>query len=158
HCYVVWQGERIDITRRVNAPEAITKFLYEERVSPKNVAPYKMRIHRQCLNEWRGRGGTRPVKYSLEELWRIREECVAALDRASTTSAEFRTLSKDGHHGRQRERRTDARGLSRSRAPRRPADVRTLSRGCRVSLAPVAAVWRRRAGLRRRSAEVDRDM
>ena len=46
HCYVVWQGERIDITRPVNAPEAITRFLYEERVCPKNIAPYKMRIHR----------------------------------------------------------------------------------------------------------------
>ena len=94
HCYVVWQGERIDITRRVNAPEAITMFLYEERVCPKNVAPYKLRIHRQCLNEWRERGGTRPVKYSLEELWRIREECIAALERASTTSAECQTLVK----------------------------------------------------------------
>ncbi len=94
HCYVVWQGERIDITRRVTAPEAITKLLYEERVSPKNVAPYKMRIHRQCLNEWRERSGTRAVKYSLEELWRIREECIAALERASTTPADCRTLVK----------------------------------------------------------------
>jgi len=96
HCYVVWQGERIDITRPVNAPEAITRFLYEERVCPKNIAPYKMRIHRQCLNEWKERGGTSAVQYSLEELWRIREECIAALERASTTAAECRTFVKDG--------------------------------------------------------------
>src|SRR5262245_43843070 len=38
-------------------------------------------------------------------------------------------------------------GRSRNRASRRPPGVRSLSRGCRVSLAPVAAVWRRRAGL-----------
>ena len=94
HCYVVWQGKRIDITRQVNAPEAITRFLYEERIGPKNIAPYKMRIHRQCLNKWRERGGTSAVKYSLEELWRIREECIAALERASTTSAECRTFVK----------------------------------------------------------------
>jgi len=86
HCYVVWQGERIDITRRVNAPETITMFLYEERVSPKSLAPYKMRIHRQCLSEWRERAGTRRAKYSLEELWRIREECIAALERESATA------------------------------------------------------------------------
>jgi hypothetical protein len=37
----VWQGERIDITRRVKAPEAITTFLYEELVFPTGLAPYK---------------------------------------------------------------------------------------------------------------------
>src|SRR5262249_36302996 len=38
-------------------------------------------------------------------------------------------------------------GRSRNRSSRRPPGVRSLSRGCRVSLAPVAAVWRLRAGL-----------
>ena len=47
---------------------------------------YKMRVHRQCLSESRDRGGTKGVTYSLEELWRIREECIAALERASATA------------------------------------------------------------------------
>jgi len=103
HCYVVWQGERIDITRRVKAPEASTTFLYEELVSPTGLAAYKMRLHRQCLSEWRLRDATRGATYSLEELWRIREECIAALEAAPTAALVPDTGHRMGHHGRQQE-------------------------------------------------------
>jgi hypothetical protein len=92
HCYVVWQGERIDITRSVEAPEPIAVFLHEERVSPEGLAPYKKQVHRRCLNEWKQRREPSGARYSLDELWRIREECIAALEWAAVPD----TAAKDG--------------------------------------------------------------
>jgi len=103
HCYVVWEGERIDITRRVKAPEAITIFLHEELVSPTGLAAYKMPLHRQCLSAWRGRDATGGATYSLEELWRIREDCIAALEAAPTAALVPDTGHRMGHHGRPQE-------------------------------------------------------
>ena len=77
HCYVVHSGRRVDITRSGKEPaEPITRFLHEEIIRPEQVGKYKEAVHRRFLTQWLTSmpGGRTP-----EEVWRIREECIAAL-------------------------------------------------------------------------------
>lgn len=80
HCYLTYEGTRIDITRSGADPtESIARFLHEEAIVPEQIGEYKVTRHRQFMRTWvndhpdivRGR--------SVEEMWRIREECIAAL-------------------------------------------------------------------------------
>src|SRR5713101_3545541 len=74
HCYLTFEGMRIDVTRSGADPtESIARFLHEE------IGEYKVTRHRQFMRTWvadhpgivRGR--------NFEDVWRIREECIAAL-------------------------------------------------------------------------------
>jgi len=52
--------------------------LHEEEIDPEQVGSYKFDLHRRFLKHWMietGAGGGR----SLQELWRIREECIVTL-------------------------------------------------------------------------------
>jgi hypothetical protein len=80
HCYLRDRGIRIDVTRAIEgAPaEAIARFIHEEDIAPESIGDYKIALHRRFMQQWidandaiRGR--------SLDDLWRIREECIAAL-------------------------------------------------------------------------------
>jgi hypothetical protein len=78
HCYLVVDGERLDITRILPpAVEPITTFLAEETITPEQTTMYKRDFHRRYLadriaeNAYPGR--------TLEDLWAIRQECIAAL-------------------------------------------------------------------------------
>jgi hypothetical protein len=78
HCYLAWDGERVDVTREVAGAEPIREFLHEETIEPAQIGDYKRALHRRVLAAWRERtaeGRTR----TLEDLWRIREACIAAL-------------------------------------------------------------------------------
>jgi hypothetical protein len=79
HCYVRSGGIRIDVTRAIESSrEAISHFLYEEDIEPEQITSYKKAVHRQFLSTWMveqdGLSG-----WSLEDLWSIREECIASL-------------------------------------------------------------------------------
>jgi hypothetical protein len=76
HCYVGWKGQRIDVTRAVTAVEPITSFLHEERIDPVQIGAYKIEMHRRFIAGWVAR--CRPA-LNLEDAWRIREACIAAL-------------------------------------------------------------------------------
>ncbi len=79
HCYLTYRGVRIDVTRSgVEPTEPIDAFLHEESILPEQIGDYKVHLHQQFLREWaacstvaRGR--------CFEEIWKIREECIAAL-------------------------------------------------------------------------------
>ena len=80
HCYLTYEGMRIDVTRSGADPtEPIARFLHEEAIVPAQIGEYKVTRHRQFMRTWvdehpgivRGR--------SVEDVWRIREECIAAL-------------------------------------------------------------------------------
>ena len=80
HCYLNFEGTRIDVTRSGADPtEPIARFLHEETIVPEQIGEYKVTVHRQFMRTWvndhpgivRGR--------SFEDVWRIREECIAAL-------------------------------------------------------------------------------
>jgi hypothetical protein len=78
HCYLLHQGRRIDITGVPPGADPIERFLYEEPITVEQIGPYKIELHQRFLRNWI----TRTVKArgrSLEEIWRIREACIAAL-------------------------------------------------------------------------------
>jgi len=76
HCYLTWDGRRIDVTRDAAPAEPIARFLHEETISEGQIGEYKLALHRRLLDDWRRRQA--PGR-TLEELWRAREECIAAL-------------------------------------------------------------------------------
>jgi hypothetical protein len=81
HCYLRSGQTRIDVTREMmlNPSERITCFIHEEEISPDQIGDYKAGVHRRFLKEWMDRTfiGTGPT---LDDLWRIREECIAAIE------------------------------------------------------------------------------
>jgi hypothetical protein len=79
HCYLTCNGQRIDITRSgVEPTEPISYFLHEETITPEQIGAYKVAWHQQFLQAWLPRSTVAEV-YTLADLWRIREACIAAL-------------------------------------------------------------------------------
>jgi hypothetical protein len=80
HCYLTYAGMWIDITRsEAVLVEPITRFLHEEAIVPEQIGDYKVTLHQQYMRDWVinhiGTFGSR----SFEDMWGIREECIAAL-------------------------------------------------------------------------------
>lgn len=76
HCYLSIQGQRFDFT----TPEtsvSLDEMLAEEVIDPTQIGEYKIQFHLQYLAEWCAE--TRP-NFSTDELWAIREACIAALE------------------------------------------------------------------------------
>ena len=80
HCYLMYEGTRIDITRSGTDPaEPIARFLHEETIVPEQIGNYKVTLHRQCMRDWVSNKAELVGGRSFEEVWRIREECIGAL-------------------------------------------------------------------------------
>ena len=80
HCYLTYEGRRIDITRSGAEPtEPIAQFLYEETITPEQIGDYKRTRHRQFMQTWVNHNAGLVSGQGFEELWRIREACIAAL-------------------------------------------------------------------------------
>ena len=78
HCYRRCKGGRIDVTGVPAGAEPIACLFHEEPITVDQLGAYKQNLHQRFLHEWisrmdfvRGR--------SLEDVWRIREACIAAL-------------------------------------------------------------------------------
>jgi selenocysteine lyase/cysteine desulfurase len=80
HCYLRFRQHRVDVTRQINAHSAqdIAHFLHEEDITPEQIRAYKTTLHRNFLQRWLAETGTAAGR-GIEEIWRIREECIAAL-------------------------------------------------------------------------------
>ena len=78
HCYLMYDDDRIDITRAVDGAEPIAKFLHEEVISPDQIADYKVAVHQRFLRNWIETAATSRAM-NLDAAWKIREECIAAL-------------------------------------------------------------------------------
>ncbi len=77
HCYLTYNEMRIDVTRDVVSPtEPIMRFLHEETIKPAQIGDYKVSMHRRWMRDWVAR--EMPHR-NWEEIWKIREECIAAL-------------------------------------------------------------------------------
>ena len=79
HCYLGYQGERIDVT----FPEKITypiasDFLKEWNITPREIGDKKIELHQQEMKLWMAK---KKIPYTFEEMWKIREECIDALSR-----------------------------------------------------------------------------
>jgi hypothetical protein len=80
HCYLRIAERRIDVTRAVDHVPfaAISRFLHEEDIEPAQITDYKIALHKQFLLRWIADNGGLGGR-SLEDLWKIREECIARL-------------------------------------------------------------------------------
>ena len=79
HCYLMHDGVRIDITRDItHRTEAIAALLYEEQIAPPQVGVYKVQMHQEFLRNWL-QTMEFGKSWTFDELWRVREECIAAL-------------------------------------------------------------------------------
>ena len=81
HCYLVHQDRRIDVTRNLEGRESepISAFLIEEEITTKPIGEYKRGWHQAFMRQWLQQRNL--VELDLDQLWRIREECIAALSR-----------------------------------------------------------------------------
>jgi hypothetical protein len=78
HCYLRYEGGRIDVTGLPAAAEPIDHFLHEEPITVDQIGAYKHDRHQRYLQGWITR--THAVRgLSLEEVWCIRGACIAAL-------------------------------------------------------------------------------
>ena len=79
HCYLRYEGTRIDITRSGTEPsEPIGSFLSEEAIVPTQIGDYKVDFHKKFLRSWLTNTSVAGNR-SFAEVWKIREECIAAL-------------------------------------------------------------------------------
>jgi hypothetical protein len=78
HCYLRSDGGRIDVTGVAAGAEPIERFVHEEPITVEQIGEYKNRVHREFLKEWAS-GKEELNRFSSDDLWRIREECIAAL-------------------------------------------------------------------------------
>ena len=79
HCYLTYESVRIDVTRSgVEPVEPIREFLHEETVTSEQIGDYKIQLHQRFLREWLASADV-ARKRSFDEIWKIREECIAAL-------------------------------------------------------------------------------
>lgn len=76
HCYLSCGMKRIDVT--YNSRERVLQILGEEEIAPEQIGTYKIELHRRFLADW-AKDVPAGHAYEIEELWRIREECIAAL-------------------------------------------------------------------------------
>jgi hypothetical protein len=80
HCYLRGFSKRIDVTREIRPSEPIAEFIHEEEITPNQIGAYKTNLHRQFLRHWMEQEA---LAVTLEDLWSIREQCIAALSASS---------------------------------------------------------------------------
>ena len=76
HCYLSYSGDRLDFTRLENPITPETNFLLEEEIRPEQYKEHKVKRHKEFIKEWCSSTST---NYKPEEIWTIREECIANL-------------------------------------------------------------------------------
>jgi len=84
HCYLRHEGGRLDITGVPPAAAPIERFLHEEPITVEQIGAYKIELHRRFLRDWIARTETVRGR-SLDEVWGIREACIAALSAGAPT-------------------------------------------------------------------------
>lgn len=78
HCYLKYNNYRFDFTRLDAQGEPIEEFLAEEQIDPSKIGNFKTDFHRAYLHTWLDNQEL-AEKFTLDRLWKVREECIAAL-------------------------------------------------------------------------------
>jgi hypothetical protein len=77
HSYLKIDGNIIDITHpKSNKTLFVNSLLKEEAIQPQQISTYKVNWHQNFLKQWLT---TAQLPYSFQEIWNIREECIASL-------------------------------------------------------------------------------
>lgn len=86
HCFLRYKSGRIDITGVPAGAESIDRFLHEETITVEQIGAYKNDFHQRFLCDWIARTDALRGR-SLDEVWRIREACLAALGAGAYSAA-----------------------------------------------------------------------
>jgi hypothetical protein len=79
HCYLSDGRYRIDATTTASLMSPVPRlFLREEVIGPDQVGEYKRTVHQAFLADWLARKRLGD-DWTIERLWRVREECITAL-------------------------------------------------------------------------------
>ena len=80
HCYLKVGGSYLDATSIGSSYESIAANIINEKVvEPEFLVSSKIEHHRKFMDRWRSEINS---EFSLESLWKIREECIQALSEA----------------------------------------------------------------------------
>ncbi|WP_444886877.1 hypothetical protein [Microbulbifer sp. JMSA008] len=73
HCYLSYQGVRVDLTRYgIEADEVINDFFSEKVIEPNGIGEEKQEFHKEYIRNKYGES-------EFEEIWKAREECITAI-------------------------------------------------------------------------------
>ena len=77
HTYLKINGEVVDITGLSSSKESFLGSLQrEEEILPEQIGYYKIKFHQDFVSNW-----AKTSKFSAEQIWNIREQCILALTR-----------------------------------------------------------------------------
>lgn len=77
HNYLRYNQVRHDYTNPTSSPKDFEdKLITEKAIQTHQITDYKVRYHKEVLSKWIKEEN---LSYSLDEIWTIREECIAAL-------------------------------------------------------------------------------
>lgn len=78
HNYLKYKNEYLDFTRKNSSKDNFINDLVEEiEIQPHQITEFKVSYHRNFLKSYLQENPT--ISYNLEEFWKIREECILAL-------------------------------------------------------------------------------
>lgn len=78
HNYLIIENKIMDCTHRNSKPENFINDLIEEiEIEPGQITDFKIEFHKNYLQKYLHQNPE--IKYSPQEFWQIREECIAAL-------------------------------------------------------------------------------
>ena len=77
HTYLKFNNKILDFTRNETSQTSFeNSILFEEKILPKQIGNYKLDFHKNYIKDWIA---TKEIPYSLQEIWSIREACIAEL-------------------------------------------------------------------------------
>jgi hypothetical protein len=77
HCYLKIDDKRFDYTSSASSFERLKNdVLLEKKIEPQQVAEFKVDYHKGYLKDWIK---TNDIPFSFEDIWTIRELCIANL-------------------------------------------------------------------------------
>ncbi|MEM9824374.1 MAG: hypothetical protein AAF985_25030 [Bacteroidota bacterium] len=77
HNYLNFYGQRIDITNLPGTQSSPFEVLMKEiEITPQQIVDFKPQYHQDFLGQWIDK---EQIPYTLEQIWEIREACIAAL-------------------------------------------------------------------------------
>ena len=78
HNYLKYENRIFDFTKRNSSwTDFVSDLLFETEIQPNDLNQPKIQIHKKFLVNWLNENNN--INYSLDELWKIREQCIQDL-------------------------------------------------------------------------------
>jgi|SRR5690554_728177 hypothetical protein len=78
HNYLMYENKIFDFTKQnSSSADFIDDLLFETEIQPNEINQPKIQIHKKFLVNWLNENNN--INYSLDELWKIREQCIQDL-------------------------------------------------------------------------------